>query len=339
MDSLLNTGRRNIVVIGASAGGIEALLVLFRALPPDTGASYFVVQHLSPHYGSELDHILQSVTAMSVSFADDQQRIMPDTVYLAGPDRHLLVEGNRIRITRGPKESRSRPAIDPLFRSVALAFGPRVIGVVLSGSLDDGTAGLWHIKDRKGLAFVQDPEQAAYSSMPDSAIENVDTDFVGSIDQLAARIASEVAQDLPLPIAAAPSHGLQVETMVALGGNAMQNGVLDLGKASKYTCPECQGVLMQIQDGRMVHFRCHTGHAYSLQSLLTEVNDTVDKSLWSTIRAIEERILILEHRAELADKNGQTARAAQLRAKAERAEQKCKPLRELVLDTDFFAAD
>lgn len=339
MDSFLNTGRRNIVVIGASAGGIDALRTLFKALPSDTGASYFVVQHLSPHYGSELDRILQSVTAMSVSFADDQQRIMPDTVYLAGPDRHLLVENNRIRITRGPKESRSRPAIDPLFRSAALAFGPRVIGVVLSGSLDDGTAGLWHIKDRKGMALAQDPEDAAYGSMPGSAIENVDTDFVGSIDELAARIASEVVQDLPLPIAAPPRQSLQIETKVALGDKAMQTGVLELGKASKYTCPECHGVLVQIQDGRLLHFRCHTGHAYSFQSLLTDVNDMVDRNLWSTIRTIEERILILEQRAELADKDGQPARAAQLRDKAERAEQKCKPLRELVLDTDFFAAD
>lgn len=339
MDSLLKTGRRNIVVIGASAGGIPALMALFKGLPEDTGACYFVVQHLSPHYGSELDRLLQSVTPMAVVFANDLQPIMPDTVYVACPDRHLVIENDRVRITRGPKENRSRPAVDVLFRSAALAFGPRVIGVVLTGSLDDGTAGLWQIKDRRGLAFVQDPEEAAHRSMPDSAIENVDTDFVGTIDRLAARIAREVAQDLPLPLAAPPRHGLQIETEVALGDNGMQAGVLELGKASKYTCPECQGVLVQIEEGRLVRFRCHTGHAYSVNSLLTKVNDTVDTSLWSTIRAIEERILLLEHLAELADRNGQSGRAAQLRIKAERAEQKCKPLRELVLDTDFFAAD
>jgi two-component system chemotaxis response regulator CheB len=339
MDSLLKTSRRNIVVIGASAGGIEALLALFKALPSDTCASYLVVQHLSPHYASELDRLLRSSTSMSVAFAKDQQRIMPDTVYVAAPDRHLLIEGDRIRITHGPKESRFRPAIDTLFRSAALAFGPRVIGVVLTGSLDDGTAGLWQIKDRNGLAFVQDPRGAAYRSMPDSAIENVATDFIGSIDELASRIAWEVGQDLPLPMAASPGHILQVETAVALGDRGMQAGVMELGKASKYTCPECHGVLVQIEEGRFVRFRCHTGHAYSLKSLLTEVNDAVDTSLWSTIRAIEERILILEQLAELADSNGQAERAAQLRAKAEYAEQKCAPLRELVLGTDFFAAD
>lgn len=339
MDSFLNTDKRNIVVIGASAGGIESLLALFKALPPNSGASYFVVQHLSPHYGSELDRILQSATSMSVAFADDQQRIMPDTVYVAAPDRHLMLEGNRVRVTRGPRENRSRPAIDVLFRSAALAFGPRVIGIVLTGSLDDGTAGLWQIKDRKGLAFVQDPQEAMHRSMPDSAIENVDTDFIGSIDDLAAKIASEVAQQLPLPMAGPPRHALQVETTVAVGDDGMQAGVMDLGKASKYTCPECHGVLIQIEEGRFVRFRCHTGHAFTLNSLLTDVNDAVDTSLWSTIRAIEERILILEHLAALADKSGQAGRAAQLRAKAELAEQKCQPLRELVLDSDFFASD
>jgi two-component system chemotaxis response regulator CheB len=339
MDSLLKTSRRNIVVIGASAGGIEALLVLFRALPSDAGAGYFVVQHLAPHYGSELDHLLQGCTAMSVAFAKDQQLIMPDTVYVAAPDRHLLIEGSRIRITRGPKESRSRPAIDVLFRSAALAFGPRVIGVVLTGSLNDGTAGLWQIKDRKGLAFVQAPGSASHRSMPDSAIDNVDTDFIGTIGELAARIGWEVQQELPLPKVGSPGHALQIETAVALGDHGMQAGVMELGKASKYTCPECHGVLVQIEEGRLVRFRCHTGHAYSLKSLLTEVNDAVDMSLWSTIRAIEERILILEQLAELADSHGQAERAAQLRAKAEFAEQKCEPLRDLVLGTDFFAAD
>lgn len=339
MDSLSRTNRRNIVVIGASAGGIEALQALFRALPSDSAASYFVVQHLSPHYGSELDRILQSSTAMSVTFADDQQRIMPDAVYVAWPDRHMVIEGEHIRLTRGPKESRARPAIDPLFRSAALAFGPRVIGVVLSGSLDDGTAGLWHIKDRNGLAFVQDPEDATHRSMPDSAIEHVATDFIGSIAELAARIAREVAQELPLSIEEPPRHSLRVETAVALGDKVMQTGVLELGKASNYTCPECQGVLVQIEEGGIVRFRCHTGHAYSLKSLLTEVDDTVDTSLWSTIRAIEERILILAHLADLADEHGQPEKAARLRAKAALAERKCEPLRELVLDTDFFASD
>jgi len=339
MDSLLKPNRRNIVVIGASAGGIEALTALFTGLPANSSASFFVVQHLSPNYESRLDRILQATTTMPVVFGYDRQPIMPDTVYVASPDRHLMVEDDCIRITRGPRESRARPAIDVLFRSAALAFGPRVIGVVLSGSLDDGTAGLWQIKDRKGLAFVQDPEEATYPSMPQSAIDHVDADVVGTLDHLAQNIAWEIARDQTLPPVAPPRHGQQVENRVALGENGMHAGVLNLGKASKYTCPECHGVLVQIEEGRFLRFRCHTGHAYSLKSLLTEVNDAVDVSLWSTVRAIEERILILKQLADLADRNNQPEKAARLRAKAEQAEEKCQPLRDLVLDADFFAAD
>jgi len=339
MDSPLKPGKRNIVVIGASAGGIEALKRLFASLPPDSSASFFVVQHLSASYASQLDRILQSATAMPVVFAFDRQPIMPDTVYLASPDRHMVIEDQHLRITRGPRENRARPAIDVLFRSAALAFGPRVIGVVLTGSLDDGTAGLWQIKDQQGLAFVQDPDDAFHRSMPQSAIEHVETDFVGALDRLADKITWQVGQDLPLPAEKPPRPDQRIENRVALGENGMQAGVMELGKPSKYSCPECSGVLIQVEEGRIVRFRCHTGHAYSIQSLLTDVNDTVDTSLWSTVRAIEERILILQQLADIADREGYPDKAARLRAKAAMAEQKCQPLRDLVLDTDFFASD
>ena len=341
MDALLNQERRNIVVIGASAGGVDVLRTLFARLPGDLSVSYFVVLHLSAQYPSQLNRILQAMTPMPVAFAADRQAIMPDSVYIAPPDRHLVLERECIRITRGPRECRSRPAADVLFRSAALAFGQRVIGVVLSGSLDDGTAGLWQIKDRKGLALVQDPEEAQHRSMPDSAIEHVDVDFVGTVDALAAKIAQASAEALPvLPQERqAPRQGAEIENAIARGEKGMKAGVMELGTPSAYTCPECGGGLAQIEEGRVVRFRCHTGHAYSFQSLLTDVNTSVDKRLWSTVRAIEERILILGQLADLADRNGNPAEAARLRAKASLADQKCQPLRELVLDTDFFASD
>ena len=339
MDAILKPDRRNIVVIGASAGGIDALRSLFSRLPADLSASYFVVLHLSPQYPSHLDHVLQSVTPMPVAFASDGQRIMPNCVYVATPDRHLMVERDTIRVTRGPRESRSRPAVDVLFRSASLAFGQRVIGVVLSGSLDDGTAGLWQIKDRGGLAFVQDPEEAQHRSMPDNAMEYVDVDFVGTIEALVEKIAQEAGKELPQPVVEPPGPGQRTENLIALGENGMDVGVTKLGTPSKYTCPECGGNLAQIEEGPIVRFRCHTGHAYSIKSLLTEVNSSVDTSLWSTVRAIEERILILRQLADLAEKNGHHDESARLRAKASQADEKCQPLRDLVLDTDFFAAD
>jgi len=339
MTSVLDSSRRNIVVIGTSAGGVEALRALFAALPADSSASFFVVLHIPPHSPSQLDRILQNVTPMHVTFAQDGQLIMPGTVYVATPDRHMVLEGDRVRVTRGPKECRARPAIDVLFRSAAVSFGPRVIGVVLTGSLDDGTAGLWQVKDRKGLAFVQDPANAPYDSMPESAIEHVETDVVGTIGELSEAIARESNRLIDLPTVEAPSDAQRIEHEVALEENGMNAGVMELGKVSKYTCPECHGVLVQIEEGKLVRFRCHTGHAYSFKSLLVEVNDAIDVSLWSTIRAIEEHVLILRQRADIADGAGKAAEAARLRDRAAVAEQKCEPLRELVLDTDFFAPD
>lgn len=341
MDALLNQERRNIVVIGASAGGVDALRTLFARLPTGLSISYFVVLHLSAQYPSQLDRILQAMTPMPVAFASDRQHILPDTVYIAPPDRHLMLERECIRIARGPRECHSRPAADVLFRSAALVFGQRVIGVVLSGSLDDGTAGLWQIKDRNGLALVQDPEEAQHRSMPDSAIEHVDVDFVGTIDALATRIAQAAIEALPqLPGAEKPPRqGAEIENAVALGEKGMGAGIMAIGTPSAFTCPECGGGLAQIEEGRVVRFRCHTGHAYSFQSLLSDVNTSIDNHLWSTVRVIEERILILGQLADMAEQNGNPDEAARLRAKASLADRKCQPLRDLVLDTDFFASD
>lgn len=332
------SARRHIVVIGASAGGIPALRELFAGLPADASASYFVVQHLAAHTPSELDRVLQGATSMPVRFAHNDEPILPDTVYLAAPDRHLLVENGMTRVTRGPKECRARPAVDVLFRSAALAYGPLVIGVVLTGSLDDGTAGLWQIKDRGGLALVQDPREASYPSMPTSALEHVQADYVGTLAALARRIGEETATPRALPCPPLPGMRQRVENQVAMGGNGMQAGVLELGKVSTYTCPECHGVLVQIEEGKLVRFRCHTGHAYSPKSLLVEVDEAIDISIWDAIRVIEERILLLRQMADLAAGAGKDDDARRLRARAELAEDKCRPLRELVLDAEFFAA-
>lgn len=263
MDHTADFSKRTIIVIGSSAGGIKALSKFFSTMPNDTSAIFFVAQHLSPHSASELDRILQKFTRMHVAFAQDGQLLMPDTVYVAPPDRHLMIDGNYVRVTRGPKECRARPAVDVLFRSAALSFGPRVIGVVLTGALDDGTAGLWQIKDRKGLAFVQDPGEAHYSSMPISAIEHVEVDHVGTIDTLVLEIVKVLKTEVLLPEIDVPSERLKIETLIALEGNGLQAGVMSLGQVSKYTCPECHGVLVQIEEAveyasdviRVMHIR------------------------------------------------------------------------------------
>lgn len=239
---------RDVVVIGASAGGVEALSAFFSALPPDLGAAVLVVLHISPDAPSQLAPILQRLTTMPVKAAEDGEEVASGQVYVASSDRHLMVQDDRVRITRGPREGRARPSVDVLFRSASLAYGPRVIAVVLSGALDDGTAGAWAVKDRAGLALVQEPTEAMQSSMPESAILHVAVDHVAPAAMLAAIVAGLVGS----PVAAgrvSTDRRLEVETFVAAEGNGLQAGAMGLGEISRHTRRDGHGVLVQIEEG------------------------------------------------------------------------------------------
>ncbi|HEV2736119.1 MAG TPA: chemotaxis protein CheB [Longimicrobiaceae bacterium] len=295
---------RDIIVIGASAGGIDALKILLGGLPRELDASVFVTMHLAADSPGILPRILQEGCALPVEHARDGEEIRRGRVYVAPPDCHLLVERDRVRVSHGPKENLCRPAIDPLFRSAAYVFGPRVVGVVLTGRLDDGTAGLWAVKRRGGAALVQDPEEATYPSMPRSAIRYVEVDEVAPLAELApllVRLAGE-----PSPVveeAGEASRQMEIETRIAIEDNALRAGVLDLGPFTPYTCPECHGVLVSLKEGGVPRFRCHTGHAYSLDSLLSAVTTSMEDTLWGAVRAIEEGILLLEHVGRHASEN------------------------------------
>jgi two-component system chemotaxis response regulator CheB len=275
---------------------VEALQRLVAPLPPDLRAVLFIVLHRSADGPNLLVEILQSVCALPVAHAVDGEMIKSGRIYVALPDRHLLIEQEHIRLTRGPKENHFRPAIDPLFRSAAYAYGSRVIGVVLTGNLDDGTAGLWAIKDRGGVTIVQNPEEALFPSMPRSALANVAVDYCLRLDEIAPTLVMLTAQ--PATGGAAVSEKLRIESRIALEDNALEAGVLAVGKLSPFTCPECQGMLLQIQDGQIIRFRCHTGHAYSVDSLLEEVTESVEQSLWRSVRAMDEMLLLLRHIGE-----------------------------------------
>jgi two-component system, chemotaxis family, protein-glutamate methylesterase/glutaminase len=323
-----------IVAIGASAGGVESLRELFAAMQPNPHAAFVVVLHIPAHSPSHLDRVLASSSAMPVSNAVDGHALQAGHVYVATADQHLMVDGGTLRLTRGPKECRARPSIDVLFRSVAVTYGARAIGVVLSGMLDDGTAGLWAIKDGGGMALVQDPQEAMHAPMPKSAMQHVKVDRVAPCAALAQEIA-RITTGTPAAETARAEDRLGIETRIASEGNALQLGVMDMGKVSQYTCPDCHGVLVQIEEGSIVRFRCHTGHAFSLQTLLAEVSDSIDKGLWDTIRAIEERVLLLRQMAGLAA--GQPGNEAKsFNQLADDAEGSIKALKELVLDTRLF---
>ena len=334
----LDAGTRNVVVIGTSAGGVQALMSFFEHLPCNLSAAFLVVLHIPAHEPSVLHNILSRVTGMRVKAAEDGEPLELGTVYVAVADRHLMLTEEGIRLTRGPKECRARPAIDVLFRSAAVSYGARVIGVVLSGALDDGTAGLWAVKDRGGLSYVQNPSEAMLSSMPESAIQHVEIDLVGSVASIASALAKVVGTSADGTQNEVKTTHL-VENAISVNGNGLESGVMDLGTISRFTCPDCHGVLVQIQEGSIMRFRCHTGHAFSMKSLFCEVNAAIDTGLWDTLRAVEERIMLLRQMAELAETAGSFNEASKLFKQADAAEQRLQPLRDLVLDSTLFGHD
>lgn len=321
----------DLIVIGASAGGLEALRLLVRTLPPTLPAAVCVVWHMSAESPGLLPTILQQAGPLPAQHATDGDALRPGTIYVARPDQHLVLEPGVLRLTQGPKENRFRPAVDPLFRSAATAYGPRVIGVVLSGALDDGTAGLAAIKALGGIAVVQDPHDALVPGMPTSALQHVAVDYVAPAAALGALLADlvvrPVAANAPPPV----RPDLALETRIALEDNALEGGVLDLGPPTPYTCPECHGTLLQITADGMMRFRCHTGHAYSLATLVSEVTASIEAALWSAIRAIDEQVLLLRHAATHAADDQRLPDADRLRAYARAAEQQKQLVRLAVL--------
>ena len=323
--------QRDIIVIGASAGGLEPLRTLAGALPATFPAALFVVVHSAADSPSLLATILDHASPLPAAQAADRAPIRSGRIYVAPPDHHLLLEAGWMRLTRGPKENRFRPAVDPLFRSAAYAFGPRVIGVVLSGMLDDGTAGLWAVKDRGGVAIVQEPTDAHYPSMPQSALRHVAVDYRLPVKEMGAMLERLVRTPLAEEGEVPMPEALAVETRIAMEDNALQSGVLRFGQPSLYSCPECHGVLMQIKEGNIVRFRCHTGHAYSPGAMLAEVDEGIGLGLWNAVRTMSEKALLLRQMAEQEDANQTSEWAQRLLEKADEVERRAEVVRQVAL--------
>jgi len=326
---------QDVIVVGASAGGVEVLKTLTAALPRDLDAVVLVVLHVAPSSPSVLPKLLQRGAELPVAFAENGEPLVRGRVYVAPPDRHLVVEHGRVRLTRSPRENHSRPAIDPLFRSAALAYGPRVIGVILSGRLDDGTAGLWAVKDRGGTAVVQDPDEARHPDMPRNALRYTAADHVARAEELAPLLVRLTKEPAPVAESAPASRELELEVRIAMEDHALQLGVMQLGPVSPYTCPECHGVLVRVRDGGVPRFRCHTGHAFALDSLLASLTETVEQTLWNALRAVEETIMLLREAAgrrsgdEATDDAG--AIDPRFEQKAKEAEARAELIRQAVL--------
>jgi two-component system chemotaxis response regulator CheB len=288
---------RDIVVIGASAGGISALKLLVARLPADFPGSIFVVVHLSPEARSNLAAILGGAGPLRTVPAVDGMEIQPGTIYTAPADQHLLVETGRLRVVRGPRENRHRPAVDPLFRSAAWAYGPRVVGVVLSGYLDDGTAGLWAVKSCGGITVVQDPGEAEYPDMPSNALMHNRIDHRLPLAEIAELIVGLARQPADMSQSASPAPGIATEVGFANMEGDMQD-MAQLGNLTAFTCPSCRGALWELEEGGHLRYRCHTGHAFSQGSLQVEQTMAMEEGLYNALRAVEEKAAALRRLAE-----------------------------------------
>jgi two-component system, chemotaxis family, protein-glutamate methylesterase/glutaminase len=282
----------DIIVIGSSAGGVRALKTLFSSLPGNLAAAIFVVLHTAPHHDSRLADVLNLASALPVVSAQDGEPIVHSRAYVAPPDRHLLVAHGHMHLNSGPKENRARPAINPLFRSAALAYGPRVIGVVLTGLLDDGTLGLWEIKRRGGISVVQDPSDAQYFQMPESANRNVEVDYLIPLKEIGPRLVSLVGEGSE-PQVDEPRFAMQSED-------------------TRLTCPDCHGPLRRFKYGDIVELKCRVGHAYSPESALVAHDEAEERTLWSAVEMLEEGADFAELLAESmpASANGIRSKAA-----------------------------
>ncbi len=307
------------------------LMRLVLGLPSDLQAAVFVVLHTPPQGLSLLPAILSRAGRLPAFHPQDGDPIRYGNIYVAPPDHHLLVELGRVRVVRGPRENRSRPAVDPLFRSAARTYGPQVVGVVLTGALDDGTAGLQAIKTCGGITVVQDPADALYSSMPQSALTNVVVDHclaAAAIPGLLVRLAQEPAlnpRDYPVP----PLMELETQ-LAALDKESLDNEKVP-GTPSRYACPECHGVLWEVRDGDLLRFRCRVGHAYSVESMLAEHSASLEDALWMALRALEESASLARRLAHEAQQAQRPHSAAQFHDKANERERHAAQIRDLLL--------
>lgn len=326
-----------IVVIGGSAGAISALKIVLAMLPQDFPAAILIVTHIGS-VRSILPDIFGRCTAMPVRHATDGEPITPGRVLLAPPDQHLMVvrNGDRayVRLVHGPKENHSRPAIDPLFRSAASAFGADTIGVVLTGYLDDGTVGLQAVKACGGIAIVQDPARAEAPDMPASALRHVDVDQVAGVEELGPLLVALAGPAAPESVRPRQAVGavppwIDIENRITSRESDMDD-VEQIGKLSALTCPECNGALWEIGQGGPIRYRCHTGHAFTARVLGALQDDAVEEALWGAIRALHEQQRLFEKLSEKERQSGHAASANEYREKAAQAERHSQSLREVI---------
>ncbi|MBW8727724.1 MAG: chemotaxis protein CheB [Inquilinus limosus] len=299
---------RDIVAIGASAGGLSALKRLAAGLPAGLDAAVLVVQHVSSDAKGNLPGLLERAGPLPAAFAEDGAPAVRGRIHVAPPNRHLLLQGDTLRLSHGAWENGVRPAVDTLFRSVAVCCGSRSIGVVLTGYLDDGSAGLRALRRCGGVAVVQDPADAEYPDMPRNALATTEADHMAALDAMPSLLARLVASAAGRPVPVPPEIQLEADIMARRHGDEM--AALDrLGQRSVFTCPDCGGVMWELHDGDALRYRCHLGHAYSAASLGHAMSGAVVEGMETALRTLEERGRMLRRLGEQADQQGQAQSA------------------------------
>jgi two-component system chemotaxis response regulator CheB len=314
-----------VIVIGASAGGVETIRALFAKLPGDLRAPLFVVQHRGPESTDILASVLQGRSYLNVVNAEHNIPPEPGKAYIAPPDLHLVLHDGVMRLHQGPRENRSRPSIDVLFRSAAVTHGPRAVGVLLSGLLDDGVSGLGAIKRCGGTAIVQDPDDAPYPELPANGMRFVEVDHVGAVNEIAAMLVHIVGMPVPEE-AFSPPQDLARE--VQLSQDTMGVEIERPGEPSFYTCPDCNGSMNEIREGQHLHYRCHTGHSYGQETLLHGISRAAEDALWNALRVLEERRKLLQKLVEMDSKNGRTLSGSSFVQRLEETERHIHALRD-----------
>jgi two-component system, chemotaxis family, protein-glutamate methylesterase/glutaminase len=323
--------RCNVIVVGASAGGVESLMQFVNGLPADLDAAVGIALHIPEESPSALPTILSRQGPLETAHAVDGEPLLHGRIYVAPPGRHLLIKRASVRAVNGPNENGHRPAIDPLFRSAARAHGRRTIGVILSGTLDDGTAGLYAIKGHGGAALVQDPQEALFDGMPVSAIKHVAVDFIGDVSALTKEVARRTRA-----LRSEPALEIDVSDESAeLDVVEMDSGTPDPAEwsavPSGFTCPECHGALFERRDGTLTRYRCRTGHAFGAETLAAAQSKGVEDAFWIALRALEENAALLRTMSERARARRQERSSQRYASQALVIEGRAKVIRDALL--------
>jgi two-component system chemotaxis response regulator CheB len=332
---------RDIIVIGASAGGVSALKRLVASMPKDFDGSIFIVLHIPAYSESRLPWILNQISPLQALHPRDGDMIERGKIYIAINDHHLILEDGKMRVKRGPKENRFRPAIDALFRSAAYVYGSRVIGVILSGLLNDGVSGLWTIQQHGGVAIIQHPDDAEQPQLPENALEYINPDhiaFASEMGPLLTRLSREAAPDRN-KFTPQQLKLLEMEVVIATKGDAFEMGIMDMGELTPFVCPQCHGSLVRLVEDKFIRFRCHTGHAYTASSLLAEISEVVESQLWQTMRGLEEMDMLMNSISDQYQKLGNQEAADLFKSKADVSGRRAQLIHDAVLDQSQYSED